>query len=798
MKKWMIFGGAGAGVVAVVVALILILGGRNKAYRSIIVVEVEGKVSVTRDGNSYDAYPQMKLRSGDAMSVPAGGYARLKLDGDKFVYLDENSKISLQAAGTAKDSKTIIYIEQGSMLTEIKNKLSKDSSYDVVTPNTTMAIRGTITQTVVYRIEPGTDISFLKDMDDASREKLQTALDAGKVCYVTFQYVLEGSTVITAYYIEEDDVVYTSRTVSAGSGLYFVTTEEETAGIPYVMECQVYDGAVFWGDKTPRDDTGAGQVRSNKGAAPIGISGVEVYTVAFYFPDGVDPNGMQGTGDGIVKAAVAAIEAYRAGEPFPTPSVTQTPTATPVPSPTQTPSPTEVPTETPTPTEEPSETPSPTEEPTLTPTNGAKATATPTTKPKATNTPTPTKKPNTPTPTKKPNATDTPTPTPTNTPIPTHAINYYDGATKLSLNPSYYTEGTEVQTLPTLPDVKDVKYFRGWSKNASSFVRCEGVSAEMKTDVTLYAFWNGVYKVDYYYVYFDGATPAVSETYIEGTGKTTLYNPGDETEYVYRGWKDRITGETVSSIPSTAAKDYELVEIRLKKNSFNVNLNNSDLNGSASTYGVPTYYVAGETTTLPALQDTETKAFVGWSGNNQTSSGAYSFTVDQDNVTLRFTAIWKEKHKITYNYTDDNNNPQTRTEYFVMGDPYTLFVPPVTKKNYEGWTKTGLINSPILKEFDAATTAGFTTDLDLSVAYSYTITIKDLNGTVVEQRTVNEGGSFVLPDPSQYGTNASAWELYDSNGNPVPEASTGQNLHSQNETINNIQQHMTIKARTQA
>ncbi|MBO4280667.1 MAG: FecR domain-containing protein, partial [Lachnospiraceae bacterium] len=219
MKKWMIFGGAGAGVVAVVVALILILGGRNKAYRSIIVVEVEGKVSVTRDGNSYDAYPQMKLRSGDAMSVPAGGYARLKLDGDKFVYLDENSKISLQAAGTAKDSKTIIYIEQGSMLTEIKNKLSKDSSYDVVTPNTTMAIRGTITQTVVYRIEPGTDISFLKDMDDASREKLQTALDAGKVCYVTFQYVLEGSTVITAYYIEEDDVVYTSRTVSAGSGL---------------------------------------------------------------------------------------------------------------------------------------------------------------------------------------------------------------------------------------------------------------------------------------------------------------------------------------------------------------------------------------------------------------------------------------------------------------------------------------------------------------------------------------------------------------------------------------------------
>ena len=137
----------------------ILLSGRGKAYRSIIVVEVEGKVSVSRDGNSYDAYPQMKLRSGDGLSVPAGGFARLKLDGDKYVYLEENTVISLQAAGTAANSKTIIYIEQGSMLTEIQKKLSSKSSYDVVTPNTTMAIRGTVTHTIVWKVAPGDDLS---------------------------------------------------------------------------------------------------------------------------------------------------------------------------------------------------------------------------------------------------------------------------------------------------------------------------------------------------------------------------------------------------------------------------------------------------------------------------------------------------------------------------------------------------------------------------------------------------------------------------------------------------------------
>ena len=149
-KKALLFGGIGAAVVAIAVILILVLSGGD-SYRSIIVVEARNNVTVKRDGTNLQAFANMKLRSGDVVEVPGGGYARLKLDNDKYVYLEENTTIFLQAEGDEKNSKTIIYVEQGNMLTEIQNKLSDESTFNVVTPNTTMAIRGTITSTAVWQ-----------------------------------------------------------------------------------------------------------------------------------------------------------------------------------------------------------------------------------------------------------------------------------------------------------------------------------------------------------------------------------------------------------------------------------------------------------------------------------------------------------------------------------------------------------------------------------------------------------------------------------------------------------------------
>ncbi len=147
-KKSSIIAGSVIAVVAVV-ALIIYFTGRKEAYRSIKIFEIDGSCKVERNGDSLDAFKDMELSSGDTLTVEEGSFVRLILDDDKYVYLEANTKINLTATGTTNDSKTIVYIEYGSMLTEVKKKLSATSSYDIVTPNTIMSIRGTKTLTQV-------------------------------------------------------------------------------------------------------------------------------------------------------------------------------------------------------------------------------------------------------------------------------------------------------------------------------------------------------------------------------------------------------------------------------------------------------------------------------------------------------------------------------------------------------------------------------------------------------------------------------------------------------------------------
>ncbi len=200
-KKALLIGGCALAVVAIVVALIFIFTGGGNAYRSIKVFEIDGSCKVDRGGDSLDAFKNMALSSGDSLTVGEGSFARLKLDDDKYVYLEANTKINLTATGTANDSKTMVYIERGSMLTEVKKKLSATSSYDIVTPNTTMSIRGTKTLTEVYE-------------DVLGAIKTSAAVVEGQVSFKTVQKDSTGKAV----------VVSTDLSVGQGFG---VTTEKK-------------------------------------------------------------------------------------------------------------------------------------------------------------------------------------------------------------------------------------------------------------------------------------------------------------------------------------------------------------------------------------------------------------------------------------------------------------------------------------------------------------------------------------------------------------------------------------------
>lgn len=136
----------------IVVAVLLNLDGKT-AFRNITVIDTLGTVSVYRESvnDTLDAYVDMNLESGDEVTVGPSSELDLKLDDDKFVYVEENTKMSLKADGDSDNSKTQIFLSEGATLHKLDSKLSDSSTYEIETPNATMAIRGTITWARVYK-----------------------------------------------------------------------------------------------------------------------------------------------------------------------------------------------------------------------------------------------------------------------------------------------------------------------------------------------------------------------------------------------------------------------------------------------------------------------------------------------------------------------------------------------------------------------------------------------------------------------------------------------------------------------
>ncbi|MGN0367523.1 MAG: FecR domain-containing protein [Wujia sp.] len=147
-QKWWIIAIAVAVLAVATVVVVLLISKKKDSYRVIKVYEVEGTAFIQRDGiDDLEPYANMLLESGDTVCVNEGSMT-LKLDEDKYVYVEPDTELCLVADGTSDNSKTTIELKKGAITNEIQDKLSTESSYEVNTPNSTMAVRGTI-----FRVE---------------------------------------------------------------------------------------------------------------------------------------------------------------------------------------------------------------------------------------------------------------------------------------------------------------------------------------------------------------------------------------------------------------------------------------------------------------------------------------------------------------------------------------------------------------------------------------------------------------------------------------------------------------------
>ncbi len=190
-NKKILFVVLGILIVACIAVVAIVLGTKKKdSYRIIKVYEYEGNGIVTRDSiGEIEPYSNMVLESGDNVKLSTG-LMSLKLDDDKYVYVEENTEFLIEATGTKADSKTTINLKQGAITNEIQNKLSGESSYEINTPNSTMSVRGTTYRVEIYEDEKGTKYTRVSVFEGKVTTKLMYAdgtvseqevgVDAGK------------------------------------------------------------------------------------------------------------------------------------------------------------------------------------------------------------------------------------------------------------------------------------------------------------------------------------------------------------------------------------------------------------------------------------------------------------------------------------------------------------------------------------------------------------------------------------------------------------------------------------------
>lgn len=372
MKQKKIWIAAGAGIVllaVIIVAAAALRGGKEPAYRSIRIVELEGSVSIDRDGiGTLTASQNMNLISGDRVTTAEHAYVVLCLDTDKYVMLGEAGAMKVVAEGNENSGKTSISLECGSVLSDIRNPLSEGSSYEIATPNATMSVRGTVFE-VRKENEDDEQISVL--VYDGS-----VAVGLGEnepVLYAAGEYTVFTDSAAPEVLVERGTVSDEVMDDKVRERLQQISTEGRTLNV----------GSA---------DLSAPTAVSDAEHAATGTPTAEPATTATAMPAATPAP----TATPVVTATPApAATPMVTATPVPTatPVVTATPapaatpvvTAAPEPTATVAPTPTPVVTETPAPEpeEEDEEEPEPTAEPVPTPTPTAAPTTVPTAAPTA-------------------------------------------------------------------------------------------------------------------------------------------------------------------------------------------------------------------------------------------------------------------------------------------------------------------------------------------------------------------------------------------------------------------------------
>ncbi len=280
---------AGLFLTAAVILIVLLAAKNDKGYRSVSIFELSGEITVEDGGEEFAAYENMRLEGGDRIITGAGSYARLLLDDDKYVKLEESSQAYFEDVGTDGERRTQIRVDRGALTVEITHSLPAGEDFVINTPSAVMAVRGTYFRVEVSQDEEGVAFTtvytyggtvacrrILPDGTEADEEvlveagfKARVRMDETDTIYIEEQTQGASDSVdpLALEEISDDDLVGIYCASASGHEMFAdsgeLWEEIESRGIDLEGYHRVYDGGAV-PEYTPAAGEGSGSADSEE------------------------------------------------------------------------------------------------------------------------------------------------------------------------------------------------------------------------------------------------------------------------------------------------------------------------------------------------------------------------------------------------------------------------------------------------------------------------------------------------------------------------------------------------------
>lgn len=133
-------------MIAVTAILLIIFFGGDRA-RVIVVTEIKGEISAMRDGHKINISKGTRLGSGDIISTGKDSSLRLRLDPDKYAWIEPETSCYIHYTGVELKGDIAVNITGGAVICQINENLSDKMTFRVKTPNSAINVRGTVFRT---------------------------------------------------------------------------------------------------------------------------------------------------------------------------------------------------------------------------------------------------------------------------------------------------------------------------------------------------------------------------------------------------------------------------------------------------------------------------------------------------------------------------------------------------------------------------------------------------------------------------------------------------------------------------